>query len=370
MLTSEQIRWYRLRRSGLVEPFASPEEAANKLVGVQAQILPAAGLALWNRTLGLTHERYVCLLYEERTLVKLWGQRSTLHLYGSFDWALICAALSEQQTWWERKIEQRGGDVAAYHGLIGQIEGLLRAEGTLGRSDLRAATDLPLTDWHLSSWGGIFVDLVRQGYACHAPRKGSEGRFAHREHWLPDLAWHPPSTEEANIELTRRYLHTYGPATAQDLAYWRGTRLSQARKWLSTLDNELMKVSLGQTDKLALKRDLEALQQPAPPREAWPIRMLYRFDPLLLPHKDKSWLIEMEQHKRVWRKAGHIEGTLLEHGRIIGTWRYKRTKSRLTITLSPFAPLPAHVQRAIEQEAQGVADFFGLPLTALQTRVD
>jgi hypothetical protein len=68
--------------------------------------------------------------------------------------------LSEQQTWWERKIEQRGGDVAAYHGLIRQIEGLLRAEGTLGRSDLRAATDLPLTDWHLSSWGGIFVDLI------------------------------------------------------------------------------------------------------------------------------------------------------------------------------------------------------------------
>ena len=41
-LTEEQIRWFRLRRSGLVEPFASPEAAAASLAGVQAQILPAA----------------------------------------------------------------------------------------------------------------------------------------------------------------------------------------------------------------------------------------------------------------------------------------------------------------------------------------
>ena len=62
MLTAEQIRWFRLRRSGLIEPFATPEEAASHLVGVQAQIFPAAGLALWNRTRGLSHKRYEQLL--------------------------------------------------------------------------------------------------------------------------------------------------------------------------------------------------------------------------------------------------------------------------------------------------------------------
>ncbi len=49
-LTDEQIRWFRLRRNGLVEPFATPEATASALAGVQAQILPAALLARWNRS--------------------------------------------------------------------------------------------------------------------------------------------------------------------------------------------------------------------------------------------------------------------------------------------------------------------------------
>ncbi len=53
--TSTHVRWLRLQNSGLVEPFASPEEAAHRLIGVQAQMPPAAALALWNRTPDLTH---------------------------------------------------------------------------------------------------------------------------------------------------------------------------------------------------------------------------------------------------------------------------------------------------------------------------
>ena len=53
-LSEAQITWFRLRRSGLVKPFTSPEAAVRSLAGVQAQILPAAGLATWNRTRRLT----------------------------------------------------------------------------------------------------------------------------------------------------------------------------------------------------------------------------------------------------------------------------------------------------------------------------
>ena len=69
-LTQTQVRWFRLRRSGLVDPFDSPEAGARALAGVQAQILPAAALALWNRTNGLTYAQFNQLLYDQRILVK------------------------------------------------------------------------------------------------------------------------------------------------------------------------------------------------------------------------------------------------------------------------------------------------------------
>ena len=48
--TADQVRWFRLRKSGLASSkFASPEDAARALFGIQAQINSAGRLALWHR---------------------------------------------------------------------------------------------------------------------------------------------------------------------------------------------------------------------------------------------------------------------------------------------------------------------------------
>jgi hypothetical protein len=361
-ITDTQIRWFRLRRSGLVDPFASPEAAATALVGIQAQILPAAGLALSNRTTGLTFDQCDRLLHRIRSLVKLWGQRGTLHLYSSRDWPLICGALSGQRTWWERQGEQVTGSNDAYQATLARVEKLLRQRGTLSRSDLRAS-GLNLDKAFFSSWGGIFAALVQRGYACHAEQEGNEGCFAHREFWLPDLVWDPPSYDEANIEITRRYLRAYGPAAPQDLIYWRCAKAGDARRWLDALKNETVEVNVEDRTILALRDDLDTLHEKPPARGAWPVKLLYRFDPLLLGIKDKKWIVEDQHYKRVFRQAGHIEGTLLEYGRIAGTWRYDRKDSGLAITLIPFSPLSRRVRLAVEKQAEEIARFFGLPLT-------
>jgi hypothetical protein len=364
-LTAEQIRWYRLRRSGLVEPFPTPEEAARDLAGVQAQILSAAGLALWNRTPGLTYERFDALLHEERALIKIWGQRGTLHVYPTAEWPLIYAARQARPSWWERQGEKQGA--AAYARLVEEVEALLRERGTLTRSELRAA-ELGLSDHDFSGWGGIFAHLVHQGVACHAGQQGNEGLFAHRSHWRPDLAWKPPTTEAANVELARRFFHIYGPATEQDFRYWRLARAANSRRWIATLGEALVEVAAEGHDAplLALRSDLDALRESPPPPEGWPVRLLYRFDPLLLGIKDKGWLVEEGYYDRVWRPAGHIEGTVLEEGRIRGTWRYDRRGGGLAVTVYPFVTLSDRTRAAVEGEAQGVAAFFGMALRALE----
>lgn len=361
--SASQLRWFRLRRSGLVTPFPSPEAAASALVGIQAQILPAAGLALWNRTQGLTYPDLDDRLHERRTLVKLWGQRGTLHLYPSAEWPLLHGALSGHQTWWQRQ-NAKAREPEAYEQAVAQVAALLRARGTLTRSDLRAA-DLGLHDDHFSSWGGIFAELMHRGLACHAGQEGNEGRFAHREVWLPDLTWEPPGYHEANEVLVRRYFTAYGPSTVKDFIYWRVAPAAEARRWVAAQSDALVEITVEGQPYLALRTDLEALQEPPPEREAWPVRLLYRFDPLLLAHKEKAWLVEAACYNRVWRPAGHVEGTVLAEGRIAGTWRYDRAGKGLTVTVAPFAPLPAPVQAAVEREAAGIAAFFELPLTAL-----
>ena len=368
-LTMQQVRWFRLRRSGLKEPFSSPEEAARALAGVQAQIEPAAGLALWNRTRGLDAARFERLLYTERTLVKLWGQRHTLHAYACDDWPLLYAARSVNRTWWERMAEDEDSALSDYSHHLDAVLGLLRERETLGRSDLRAS-GLDLHEDLYSPWGGIFSDLVRHGHACHAQRANGEGRFALRERWVPHLKWEPPDPDAANVELARRFLAVYAPASAHDFAYWRGVTVSSARKWLGALQEELCEVTVEGDTLLALAADRDALAATPPPPDRWPVRLLYRFEPLLLGNRDKSWVAAPEHYKAIWRPAGHIEGIVLARGRAAGTWRYDRKGSGIAVTVNAFRPFPAYVRAAVERHAAGVAAYFGKPLADLRIAGD
>lgn len=356
-----QVRWLRLRRTGLIDPFVTPEHVAQELAGVQAQIHPAAGLALAARTHSLDLAGYDARLFADRTLVKLWGQRGTLHVYPMTEWPLVCAMLAERKSWWGRTAE-RTDRYADYAALVRQAEALLRAKGVMGRSDLRASGLITDAE-HLSPWGGIFADLVRAGHACHAARDG-EGIFAHRAYWRPDLAWAPPDPEQANRTLLRRYLHTYGPATLQDYAYWHGGPRASARRWWESLTDELATVSIDGVEMSLLRTDIDELLAPADELRGT-VRLLYRFDPLLLAHKDKRWIVPAAQHKQVFRIAGHIEGVVIDGGLAVATWRYQRKSSGLIITLEPFTRLAVRVRRAIENEARRVAAFFRLPLAGI-----
>ena len=367
-ITALQARWFRLRRNGLVEPFATAEHAARELAGIQAQILTAAGLALRSRVAGLGSWSAVLeALAQRRSLVKLWGQRGTLHLYATADWPILCGALAGQQTWWHRQALRDPASAPIYAEAVKELGRLLKERGTLTRDEARVA-GLGLPEHCFSSWGGIFADLVRAGTACHVPTTGTEGRFAHRAYWLPSLHWHPPAVDDANVDFARRYLRSYGPARVQDLAYWRGTTVASAARWIGALGHEVAECRLEGIAHLALREDAEALGQRPPARDRWPVRLLGRFDPMLLSHKDKSWVIAPDHQNRVWRPAGHIEATLLVHGRIAGTWRYDRVAGGLGITLIPLAPLSRQVAAAVEREAGRVAHFLGEPLTDLSLR--
>ena len=368
-LTMQQVRWFRLRRSGLKEPFASPEEAARRLAGVQAQIEPAAGLALWNRTRGLDNARFTQLLYTERTLVKLWGQRGTLHAYACDDWPLLHAARSVNRTWWERMADDDNHELSGYDHHLDAVLDLLRERETLGRSDLRAS-GLDLHEDLYSPWGGIFADLVRHGHACHAQRANGEGRFALRQRWVPDLQWEPPDPDAANVELARRFFAVYAPASAHDFAYWRGVSLAQCRGWMAALQPELCTVTVEGETRWALAADKDALAAAPPSPDRWPVRLLYRFEPLLLGNKEKGWVAEPEHYKAIWRPAGHIEGIVLARGRAAGTWRYDRKGSGIAVTVNAFRPFPAYVRAAVERHAAGVAAFFGKPLADLRVAAE
>jgi hypothetical protein len=82
---------------------------------------------------------------------------------------------------------------------------------------------------------------------------------------VPDDAWCPGgldqwATSDAEVELARRWLQTYGPATPDDLRWWAGWTKGQVRRILT----EPNLAEVDGTPGVVLSSDLEPLPETGP----------------------------------------------------------------------------------------------------------
>src|SRR5690349_13760936 len=95
-LTWPQVRAWRAQRQHLHK--RAPREAIFDVIaqlgGLHAQVMSSAELTLWARVENLEPEFLRHALWKERTLVKIWAMRGTLHLFPSSEYGLWQAGLS------------------------------------------------------------------------------------------------------------------------------------------------------------------------------------------------------------------------------------------------------------------------------------
>jgi hypothetical protein len=85
-----------MARHALAEPAAglAPADVASLLCGAHAQVLSAAGLSIGRRLAGATRTDVQRALWSERTLVKTFAPRGTVHLLPTAELPMWTGALS------------------------------------------------------------------------------------------------------------------------------------------------------------------------------------------------------------------------------------------------------------------------------------
>src|SRR4051794_4807900 len=86
----------RMARHSLIEPASNlgPADIASMLGGAHAQVLSAAEFSIARRIAGATRSDVQRALWVERSLVKTFGPRGTVHLLASADLPMWTGALS------------------------------------------------------------------------------------------------------------------------------------------------------------------------------------------------------------------------------------------------------------------------------------
>ena len=97
-LSSTATRRLRLRAQGLIRrgdnSSANPAAVVRALCAVQAQEAPSAALALRARASGLTAARVETARLDERSFLRTWVLRGTLHLVAPEDLGWLLALLA------------------------------------------------------------------------------------------------------------------------------------------------------------------------------------------------------------------------------------------------------------------------------------
>jgi len=152
--------------------------------------------------------------------------------------------------------------------------------------------------------------------------------------------------QHARLELARRYLHIFAPATAASLADWAGIQPVEARSALDALAGELTPVRTPVGDAWILADDEAAFQARA--RPAAPARLLPSGDTYyLLWGVDRKLLVPDAKRRAALWTTRVWPGALLMNGEIVGLWR----RSAAVVSIEAWYRLSPAERVAAEAEA-------------------
>ncbi len=353
---------WRVRRHGLDErvPTADALALVPRLCGLHAQVMSSAELTLWARVDDLPSDAISRALWEDRTLVKTWANRGTLHLLAADDYPTWQAALSTYRHFlkpgWFKGF---GVTRAEFEQLIDAVTAVLDGR-ELTREELGDAVEAEtgsaeLGDKVRESWGAFLKPVSFRGGLCFAPDAGRNTRFTRPDSWLGK--WKPVDPEAALAEVVRRYLGAYGPATREDLARWWAVSPAQAGKLIAALDEEVVPVEIDGVAGWLLAEHVEEIAAAAPQGT---VNLLPAFDQWVVgASRHVDAMVAGDNRERVYRPQGWLSPVVLVDGRIDGVWRHERKGKRLLVTVEPFVRLKPKQRKRIEVEAERLAGFLG-----------
>jgi hypothetical protein len=328
--TRSQILALRRRAAALDERLPRGQRALRRAAwaGLQDSMPRAALLSIHARMVGTKPASW-----EDPSLVQVWGPRFSAYVVAKRDLALFTVGRLPD----EAEPLKRAQDIAARLGAA--LAGTRMTQGAaaraMGEQDANRLRYAAPTGTVLIRWDGS-----RQ----------------------PDI-WNVPAPEmdplEARLELARRYIQVFGPATPESFARWAGLRPPRGLAAFEMLRKSLTPVRSPIGEAWILSQDEPLFR--AAPGPAAPARLLPSGDTwFLLQGADRELLVTNPRERRALWTSRVWPGALLVDGETVGTWR----RAEHVLAIQPWRRLSRAQHEAVEAEAGS------LPLPGINRPMD
>lgn len=361
-LSNDQVRFLRLRAQRLIsqpaDTVTSVAHVVKDLCGIQAQDARAATLALRVRSSGLVAADVERERVQERSVIRTWGQRGTLHLLATEDlgWQLSLFGPIFIAANRPRRMELGLDEETCARG-IHVMRGILADQGPLTRDELVAQLDKKGVHLEGQARPHLISYAALEGLICLGPDRGAKPTYVLLDDWTDHKNLLSLPRDRAYAELAQRYIAAYGPARLDDMAAWSGLTLKEIRAAWQHITGLLVEVEIANRPAWMLKLHLERLDGFS--GHPLMIRLLPGFDTYLLGYRGRELVVSAQFVKYINAGGGMIHPTLLVNGRAIGTWRSVQRKKQLEVIVEPFEQFAPEVQLGLKAEVTDIGRFLG-----------
>jgi hypothetical protein len=357
------VRARRIERQSLVPRSDDPIAVTRHTCGVHAQVQASAELQLAIRVDGIAQADVRRALWEDRTLVKAWTLRGTLHLHAADELPLWLAATRAASSGEPGELREWVDPHGATHPALTRddVEEIRTAVLDVldGRCLLREklAAEVvqrvgPKASGRLVSGFNFFggADL------CQGPPHGNKITLARPDQWV--AGWQELDEEAALREVCRRYLRTYGPARPADFRAWFAFKPADAL--FESLVDELEEVDVEGHRAFVLAGDTRF------PEPNASVRLLPEYDVYVMGFREREHLVLDTVREQVARHGrGRYEGPagvrfLLIDGVTAGLWERKKRGKRIELDVAPARRLTRAQRSELKAEVERMGAFLGL----------
>ncbi|MFJ4684453.1 winged helix DNA-binding domain-containing protein [Streptomyces sp. NPDC088789] len=330
-------------------------QIVSAMLGAHAQVLSAAELSIGVRTTGLTRADVRAALWTERSLVKTYGPRGTVHLLPTAELPLHCAALTAVPHAAPPSAPLTGERAEQVVAAIGEaLDGRCLTAEELG-AEVVARTGpwaadpvIPAFQGMWPRWRAVLHRAGQEGTLCFGPNRGRRVTYTRPPRFTP------LDRDTALTALVTRYLRAYGPATPQHFAKWLAAPVGWASALFATL------AASGVTEQVTFEGRpawLAAGDTDFPDEPSRGVRLLPYFDAYGIAAQPRELLFPGRAYQRAL--AGGQAGNyplLLVDGVVAGVWHQRRRGRRTTVTVEPLGTLTARQERELGERVERVGE--------------
>jgi hypothetical protein len=314
-MTHHEISNYRLISQKLDKTSHNlPEEIVKHLGAMQAQDYAMAKWAIGSRCDAT--EKEIEEAINSGKIIRTHILRPTWHLVSAEDiyWMLDVSGPQVKRIILA-ETKKYGCDEKEFDKINSAIEKILAGNNHLTREEIIEELNVKKFsgDYKLSP---VLIMMYAEldGVVCNGKMKGKKMTYALLEERVPK-----PQTkltkEEALAKLAQRYFESRGPATVADFSHWSGFSITICKSAINAVSLQLNSFTIDNQQYWFEKN------YPNPDNLRESVHFLAAFDEYLISYKNRESSILLENQPKAFTKNGIFKPTIVENGKVIGTWK-------------------------------------------------